>query len=131
MLHTLSLRPSPATLPRNLISTTYIHNLILPVMAISEGLECRLSVSNSAFRLSSLFTATVRDNAHITADAAPNQLSLSPSIFLPPLNKTASYLNFFTWGSNSIIFQQRTLASDLEVLIFILAASHSDRPSAC
>ncbi|TWW73494.1 hypothetical protein D4764_15G0008880 [Takifugu flavidus] len=81
----------------------------------------------------SLFTTTDQCRVLITADAAPIRLSIFCSILPSLVNKTPRYLNSSTWGRissltrrrHSTYFQLRTMASDLEVLIFIPAASHA------
>ncbi|XP_060894277.1 uncharacterized protein LOC132974322 [Labrus mixtus] len=83
----------------------------------------------------------VRHNACITAEAEPIRLSISRSILPSLVNKTPRYLNSSTWGKDSLptrraqstYFRQRTMASDLEVLTLIPAASHSaaNHPNAC
>ncbi|TWW80169.1 hypothetical protein D4764_10G0011990 [Takifugu flavidus] len=82
-----------------------------------------------------------RLSARITADAAPIRLSISRSILPSLVNKIPRYLNSSTWGRtssptqrrHSTFFPARTMDYDLEVLIRIPAASHSDanRPSIC
>ncbi|KAK3533720.1 hypothetical protein QTP70_024318, partial [Hemibagrus guttatus] len=69
----------------------------------------------------------------ITAAPALIHLSISRSILPSPVNKTPRYLNFSTRGRNSpptwrvqaTFFRLRTMASDLEVLTLIPAASDS------
>ncbi|KAI3362909.1 hypothetical protein L3Q82_011504 [Scortum barcoo] len=83
----------------------------------------------------SFFTMTVVQYIdRITAEAAPIRLSISRSIFsLTFVNKTPRYLISSTFGRTSpptrrghaTLFWSRTMASDLEVMILIPAASHS------
>lgn len=84
--------------------------------------------------LSPLFTSTDWFSAHITASTASIRLSFSLSI--RPLlanRKTRRYWKsctcgrtfFFTWSEHSTLFQLRAMASNLELLILIPAASHS------
>uniref|UniRef100_A0A8C2WQY3 THAP domain-containing protein 1 n=1 Tax=Cyclopterus lumpus TaxID=8103 RepID=A0A8C2WQY3_CYCLU len=85
----------------------------------------------------SLFTF----NLSIKVTHAHKEMTLL-SLLLPSLvNKTPRYLNSFAWGrqfaptwrEQSAGFRQSTMASDLEVLTLIPAASHSaaKRPSEC
>ena len=73
----------------------------------------------------------VTDWYSMTADTTLIYLSISHSVLPPLMNKTQRYLKSSTWGGTtptrgrSTLFQQRTTAFNLEVLILIPAASHS------
>lgn len=85
-----------------------------------------------AFQLSSLFTTMVQCSAHITVDAywAVHHLFISHSISLSHVEKIPRYLiSLPPWREQPTIFQQGTMASDLELLTLIPASSH--HPSAC
>lgn len=65
----------------------------------------------------------VRYYAHITADAAPNHLSISRTIFTSRVYSPPRYFVSSAWGSKSppqLGDSQRTMASDLEVLMLLV-----------
>ncbi|XP_075935590.1 WD repeat-containing protein 91 isoform X1 [Anarhichas minor] len=98
-------------------------------------------------QISSLFTTTVRYNARSNADAATNRLSISRSILPSLMNKIPRYFDSLALGSDSlptqrvqsIIFRQRTMVSDLEILekkgetgeVELLAETSSEPPDPC
>ena len=103
-------------------------------VTIGEGWNIDRPV-NGELRLPAqlLFTRTDQYSACFTAAAAPIRLSISRSTLPSLVNKTPRYLNSFAWGrqfvptwrEQSTGFRQSTMASDLEVLTLIPAASHS------
>lgn len=78
-------------------------------MAIAESWNTYWEIETYAFWLSSLFTTLVWYNIHITADTAPNHLSISHSVLPSVMNMIPGYLNSMV---QSTMFRQRNMPLD-------------------
>lgn len=129
-LLTLSLRLSPATLQK--LGRLYPHSHSFghypKLVTIGEGWDVDVTGKLKASPAVSAPTSPQRPGT--TPASLHYQLKLH---FTITINKTPLYLNSVAWASNSLptreeqftVFQQRPMASDLEVLTLIPTASHS------
>lgn len=126
--HTLSLRLTPATLERKLVSAFCICHLILSATTQSSWLWVRgWNLDQPNWKLHFLAQLPL----HHSGLAQCLECCWCPQKML--LVKTPRYFNAFVWGDGSspnrrvqsIIFQHGTMASDLEVLTLVATSLHS------